>query len=63
VFGPLLIAGLPLLDRDLAIRGSPIADADPTDVREVESIVMERRVAAGWLRGEHELLSEVPLDT
>ena len=32
-FGPLLIAGLPLVDRDLAIRGSTIADADPADVR------------------------------
>jgi hypothetical protein len=62
-FGPLLIAGLPLVDRDLAIRGSAIADADPADVREVESIVMERRTAAGWLRGENELISEVPLDT
>jgi hypothetical protein len=41
----------------------PISRADPDDVREVESILMERRRAAGWLRGEDELLSEVPLDT
>jgi Domain of unknown function (DUF4272) len=62
-FGPLLIDRLPLVDGDLGIRGVAIGDAAADDVNEVEGILRERRTAAGWLLGEDELFSEVPLDT
>jgi hypothetical protein len=60
-FGPLEIEGLPLLDRDLAIRGRPLARSD--DWREVLSITVERHQAANWLLGEASLYSEVSTDT
>lgn len=62
-FGPLEIDGLPLADGDLAIGGLPLVAADPNDVREANSILSERRTAVGWLLGEDELYSEVPIDT
>lgn len=60
---PLLLDDLPLAGGDLAVRGVPISSADESVVRDVESIVRERRAAVGWLRGEDELMSEVSLDT
>jgi Domain of unknown function (DUF4272) len=62
-FGPLQIDGLPLLERDLALRGTPITEVDSAVVQEVESILIERRGAVGWLCGDADLLSEVALDT
>lgn len=60
-FGPLEIDGLPLVERDLAIRGEPIARSAHRD--EVMSITVERHQAANWLLGYGPLYSDVATDT
>lgn len=48
-WGPLTVAGLPLLDGDLAIGDRPLTSADPEAVRMASSIAVERQRAATWL--------------
>lgn len=62
-FGPFDIAGIPLADGDLAIGGTPIAHADPDRLRQAFSIAQERHKAFNWLRGYHDLYSEVDTST
>lgn len=62
-FGPLSLTGLPLADDDLAVGGAPLAQADGMLVRRATSVVVERRTAVGWLRGEDPVYSQVRLDT
>lgn len=62
-FGPLTVKGLQLVEGDLAVGGEPLSRADPHLVQLTLSTVTERRRAAGWLRGEDDSYSEVPLDT
>jgi hypothetical protein len=54
---------LKFLDRDLALRGTPIAQASRTVIDCCSSIIRERQQAANWLRGDQELYSEVTCDT
>jgi len=62
-FGPLSLAGVPLVDGDLAVAGAGIADAAPDEVRSCMSVVAERHRAINWLIGDAELYSEVRTDT
>lgn len=48
-FGPLDIAGLPLVDGDLGLRGERIDRASPDAFSTVHSAVQERHRAANWL--------------
>jgi hypothetical protein len=48
-FGPLDLAGLPLVDGDLAIRGERIDRADPDACGSAHSTAQERHQAANWL--------------
>lgn len=49
-FGPLDLEGVSLVDGDLGLGGRAIADADPAAVATATSVVMERHLAANWLR-------------
>ena len=48
-FGPLDIAGLHLIDDDLAVQGMPIDQADPDTMSTAASICQERHKAINWL--------------
>jgi hypothetical protein len=48
-FGPLDLAGLPLVEGDFAIRGARIDRADPDAVGSAHSTAQERHQAANWL--------------
>lgn len=48
-FGPLDLAGLPLVDGDLAIGGQRLDRAVPDDLGTAQSIAQERHQAANWL--------------
>ncbi len=62
-FGPLIIAGVPLVDGDLAIGDTSISQA-PHDLRSsVASIALERHRAINWLAGYSDIFSETPTDT
>lgn len=62
-FGPLDIAGLPLAEGDLAIRGVPIDQADPALFGAVHSATMERHKAANWLCDGPERYSDADIAT
>lgn len=62
-WGPLDLGDLELVDGDLAIRGTPIARADPDLVQMVSSILTERRLATSWLLGYDALYSEGDVNT
>lgn len=62
-FGPLSIDGLSLAEDDLAIDGVPIAKAPKERFRQCQSIASERHQAINWLRGWHEIYSEVDTST
>lgn len=62
-FGPLEISGLRLIEGDLAIRNTPIAATAEHQFQECLGTTQERRQAAQWLIGDHEIYSEVSLDT
>ena len=49
-FGPLDVAGVRLLENDLAVGDRPLMDADPSAVARATSAVTERHLAANWLR-------------
>ncbi len=57
------IEDLPIIGRDLAIRGRPISETPEDLVRECTSIARERQQAANWLVGHDEQYSEVRCDT
>ncbi|MBX3469870.1 MAG: DUF4272 domain-containing protein [Planctomycetes bacterium] len=57
------LEGLPLLGGDLALRGAPIARAEPEVVGECASIAVERLRASQWLVGVEERYSEVDTST
>jgi len=61
-FGPLDIDGVPVLDNDLAVVDLPLMDADASDVAVATSVVMERHLAANWLR-EGGIYSETDTST
>lgn len=61
--GTLGIEQLPLLKKDLAIRGKPISKSDEADWRQCLSIALERHQAANWLLGDHRVYSKVATDT
>jgi hypothetical protein len=54
---------LRLIDGDLAIGGTPIAEAAPEAVVQCGSIAMERQIAAYWLEGDDEVYSRVNTPT
>jgi hypothetical protein len=62
-FGPLDIAGLKLLENDLAIGDEPIFCADDDAVRTASSAAMERHLAINWLTGGSEVYSETDVST
>lgn len=62
-FGPLSIEGVSLAEDDLAIDGIPIAKAPQDRCRQCQSIASERHQAINWLRGWHEVYSEVDTST
>lgn len=62
-FGPLSIEGVSLAENDLAIDGAPIAMAPQERFRQCQSIASERHQAINWLRGWHEIYSEVDTST
>jgi len=57
------IADLPMIDRDLALRGKPISQASESLLSECTSIASERQQAANWLAGYEAQYSEVTCDT
>ena len=59
----LSLDGLEVRDRDLAIGGLPITEADPERVQTASSILVERRLAVSWLGGYDELYSEGDTNT
>jgi len=62
-FGPLSIEGISLAEDDLAIDGIPIVNAPEDRFRQCQSIASERHQAINWLRGWHEIYSEVDTST
>jgi hypothetical protein len=62
-FGPLSITGVSLAEDDLAIDGVPIAKAPQDRFRQCQSIATERHQAINWLRGWHDVYSEVDTST
>lgn len=62
-WGPLSLAGLTLVDRDLAIDGVPLVQVDPGRLQAVRSIVQERHQALNWLAGWEPVYSAVTTDT
>jgi hypothetical protein len=54
---------LSLADRDLAIRGRPIASVTPDEFDECSTIAMERHRAINWLLGRCPTYSETPTET
>jgi hypothetical protein len=57
------LAGLRLVDGDLAIGSKSIAAADPRDVKTCASIAVERQIAAYWLQGAERTYSKVEAST
>jgi hypothetical protein len=51
--------GLQLIDGDLAIGDTGIADAPREEVKKCSSIATERQIAAYWLQGDNEIYSNV----
>ena len=62
-FGPLSLDGLQLSEKDLSIRGMPLARAPEKEWRTVMSITQERHQAMNWLEGHEAIYSEVTTDT
>lgn len=62
-WGPLTLAELPTVNRDLSIDGVAIAEWPQDQFRCVLSIVQERHQALNWLLGYEEIYSEVTTDT
>ena len=62
-FGQVSIEGVSLADDDLAIDGVPIVEAPEERFRQCQSIASERHQAINWLRGWHEIYSEVDTST
>ncbi len=62
-FGPLSVEGVALAEDDLAIDDLPIARASEERLRQCQSIASERHQAINWLRGWHEIYSEVDTST
>ena len=57
------ITGIPVAERDLAIKGVPIAKARFEHVRACQSIAMERHQAIEWLLGADHIYSDVDTST
>lgn len=55
--------GLEVIDNDLAVDGVPLTQVEQVRLRELYSIVQERRLALEWLAGFESLYSEVTTDT
>jgi hypothetical protein len=62
-WGPLHLEGVEIVERDLAVRGTPINQLDENQLREALSITRERHQALNWLIGYEELYSKVTTDT
>jgi hypothetical protein len=62
-FGPLDIAGVPLIDGDLAIAGKRIEQAVPNAFASAHSAAQERHQAANWLLRGPERYSEASVAT
>jgi hypothetical protein len=62
-FGPLDIAGIRLVDGDIAIGERALADADSDAVDAVTSAALERHLAVSWLCGDSVLYSETDVST
>lgn len=62
-FGPLDIAGVPLVDGDLAIGGRRIDRADRDDLGRAHSAAQERHLAANWLCDGPALYSDADAST
>lgn len=63
-FGSFDLSGFRIIDDDLAVGDSAIADADPDEVSKLGSIAIERHQAINWLRGyASTLYSAVTTDT
>ncbi|HUG20633.1 MAG TPA: DUF4272 domain-containing protein [Planctomycetaceae bacterium] len=52
-----------IIDRDVAIGGKSIINANPDLLGLCESIATERHIAANWLLGEHRLYSQIETHT
>jgi hypothetical protein len=57
------ISGIPVAERDLAIKGLPIAKAPVDHVSACQSIAMERHQAINWLMGADPIYSGVDTST
>ena len=62
-WAPLSTEGLDLRDRDLVIRGIPVAEASDDLAHECIEIAMERHRAFEWLIGSESRWSDVTTDT
>ena len=52
-----------IIDNDLAIGDTAIADASPDEVQRVQSLAMERHLAINWLMGDADLYSDTDTST
>jgi len=59
-FGRLALDGLPLVDRDLVVRGKPLAAFNHTALEAFQMHLAFRHRAASWLAGIHPLFGESP---
>lgn len=55
--------GLQMIDNDVAVNGVPLTQVEQGRLRELHSIVQERRLALEWLAGFESLYSDVTTDT
>jgi len=62
-WGPLTLAELPIVDRDLSVDGVPLMDLPRGVFETTRSIVQERHQVLNWLLGFERLYSEVTTDT
>jgi hypothetical protein len=63
IWGPLTLAELETVNRDLSVDGIAIADWPQEQVQSIASIVRERHQALNWLLGFDVVYSEVSTDT
>jgi len=57
------INGIPVAERDLAVRNVPISRADDNAIRLCQSIAAVRHLAINWLTGQSYLYSDVDTST
>lgn len=62
-FGGFDLEGIALAERDLAVGGAPLSQADPEHVELTRSISVERHLAANWVIGAHPFYSRIGTPT